>query len=528
MVSSADFFTKAHLEQIDAIHKSAAKSWGFSRVTLLRNAPSSAKTVLARIIACIKKIFSFLFCQKAPSKTELKFDASLSWRSLVPNCFSGLLDKKYRQENSSTLSHFYTLFGKERVQAVSNRLNLFLDHKQLYGLPLHRFDLEKLYLGLADVRMQDIQMLFEAIVKGNRQVAPYLKEDLREQLAAQWDSKTVKDLTKPEWDLLYRLAIPFATFEQASLGEKSWTVAGYFLSKTAPLRERARFNWKLHEKICQRQLSLDHWLYLTNKVLVKHGLPIGPEQGSVIPGVDGYYLAFEQVRGAGAVKIGLKGLSIGSRSTLYNLGTEISDWTTLAEDGREGIGAFSAINTAAATKKMIQKLGIDRICGFSLGGAIGQYDMTLHKELKTGFFVCSPAIDAKTAQGFSNPDTNITYVMEKDDIVTHVGAQMLGAYKPGVHVDIFYDPSGEEETIPHKIDAPVGLKNLFLSFYKAARAHANDATKFLKNSIWRPVWYCNQQSDINFILDRSLWSDPWWEKIRRKILGFFAGPELEL
>ena len=118
---------------------------------------------LTQIANSLERSFDF---QRVVIKQQVK-GFSCTTRSIFWHFFPEWLTPRFRVENRDTIEYFYDVFGKRRIEVISERCALGIIQKHEEGLSLTRKDVRQLFLGLSEVYVDDVNDLFMTL-KGDR------------------------------------------------------------------------------------------------------------------------------------------------------------------------------------------------------------------------------------------------------------------------------------------------------------------------------------------------------------------------
>ena len=331
----------------------------------------------------------------------------LSWMLPFLFCF---YSQSFIDENRRSIDYFLDTFGKERMEKISERYGLNLLDKRRRGDSLTKGDLESIYLGIADVRIDDFEKLFEKIKGVNPRIEHLdekLSESLREELKG---AASLRDLSKRQIDVLWGILSPFSRMKTIFCN-RSWksffgTAQGGGIN---PTRNRIRYIEEMRRtdffnvldipKRCglvgedAKEEIRDRWRTRLIKKIVDDYLP----EGVVIPHEKGYHYHQRMINKQGCFKLLLKPINRDPelRLTVAYLSTRASGfaslfnmehWRSRGEILCSDVGVFGTIATYEETKEVltnpdkgfIEKVGdkVDLI-GYSLGGKHAENDLLL-------------------------------------------------------------------------------------------------------------------------------------------------------
>ena len=472
-----------------------------------------------------------------------------------------------QRQNRHTIDYFFKVFGEKRVKRVSCRMGVDIAEKYEYGQGLSFKDTERLFVGLSDVRVKDINELFHQIKSQPRQVGNILHLSKRESADLVNEFRyirTEEDLInspKEKIQKLVELLAPFNCVEDIFLGD-------------LPDTDAACWGWgksyKRHKQLvcCLWQMKTDLRFERFPDWITRVGKRISgkqPEEGTLIPHPKGYYAVHEVLEEGGGMKLFLKSFGVkdedfhngvlyrGTRADLTQHGV-----SSVLDDFRNNMGAGCIMKTFEHTDAMLNDCSLGFVesrndpiwfLGMSLGGGHAQRDFCLQvlRNIKTRskrdlqlLTVNSVNVDRLTAVAFSQlpklheGDLSITRLIDTEDIVNFFGETHLGLGCDPKDVDIeayaleFLDEDKhhlnnhvEENAWPEPKELPESFFAGLMRFAKAMMGPHIRETKSWPHMTYRMTNQCpmgRRFIDTIFAVDK----DPrrsWWEQ-KRKAVSF--------
>lgn len=394
--------------------------------------------------------------------------AAGSIHRLIPHWIAsrlpGWFGHTYHEENRKTIKHFYALFGYRRMDRISKRFNLNLRERMSAGKALTRGDIEKIFAGIAEVRIEDVEELVQIVQGREKGDLGTVEELAHEMLQEAFRGKVVTDLTKGDMDALYRYLVPF---------DKMETI---FLNNTPRFTFRPQLSSglkKLHQRLflCEtmrRDASLPERIW---DVWVAKGFLKRKKQdiGVIIPHPKGYYKVFGELEGEGASFLFLKALQRELPSIVKAQGTRTSaTWDafkSILDDFSDEVGTRGVDATEQSLLYFLGKRedrppefdhqyrGIThelfyrdaeewyKGIAFSLGCANLQHMADRHPHLfRLLSLTCPPGISAQRCREWSErpmeEGPSIRYMVEVDDLVHRGGEANLGVGCDSKHTPI--------------------------------------------------------------------------------------------
>lgn len=377
--------------------------------------------------------------------TQAKF-----WSLLPTWCW---MPQSFQSENRESIGYFYEIFGRRRIEAISQSSHLNLAGKYERGQSLTRWDVKQLFLGLGEVYYEDVHDLFLK-VKGEREVEGRIDTQAQTNLG-EMRNRDFNSLSKEEWDRFYACLVPFETIETLFLNHIPRFDLPSLLNGDEGIRRQRIY-------LCEKTrrmgpgLDLNKWKAWASKSMLKKG---GQKNGLLIPHPEGYFEVYGQLEGGGASILLLKGLQEGLRSIVKAQGTR----TNLSKDSllsvlddfspEIGLRGYQRIEQSLIYllgrnyrkpeefDRQYQGLPVEgfRRCelrremfdvlGFSLGCAQMQHFIQRHPDVfSEAFFICAPGISRPKCMAYrcARNGPVITYAIEYDDRVNRAGQCKLG------------------------------------------------------------------------------------------------------
>ncbi len=418
---------------------------------------------------------------------------AFSFWQWIPSLIAFIIPDHVAQENRETVDYFFRIFGEKRVYEISKRYDLDLEAKYRSGKNLTKWDVKQLFVGVADVRVEDISDLFEKI-KTNP------SEETRALSTRFQNISTIEGLTKEDYDELYKVLVPFERMEEIFLN--------HVPVHSFEIVPDASFEGKRHRvhytETMRRQTQFERGVAWDVRLL-KRIVHEDMATGVIIPHADGYYQHLKLIKGHGAHKLLFKPLTQAAEflpKVVY-----LSTRCAMNRDGvysrleafHRCIGWKGTKATYRETQRYLNdpSLGFVRqphekveLLGYSLGGTQAQRDACLFmdkvRKVKT---LCSPGVDRLTLHEFarrlqSNPDhIRIDHIAEVDDAVSDLGDGFLGAYCDPAKVKLSHstlveadDPSAPIN--PHRAPAPSTYSEMYDKMFTESllSSHSRETT----------------------------------------------------
>lgn len=359
--------------------------------------------------------------------------------------------------NERDIRAFDHLFSPQRIDAIADRfgeygISLPFKEKRAHSVPLTATETALLLLGVADVRLQDVQALF-TVIKTSPESLRHLNTEQIGQLVSRFnDISAFSELTKAHFDDLMLILCPFASIDEIFSGEP--VIIGDKADDSGKtlkgIKERIRL-CQAFRMVNSRELGftvpehLSKWNYVALKRLVDRE----PPEGCIIPHPNGYYVLHKNIHGGGAYKLLLKALTVdpGFESCILYRGTRAAssatdNTLTLKEDAKHNIGSLGPRITLPETLKYLTNPACGfvsrpdekvKLFGFSLGGVHAMRDTCLFPgKVSELWTLCSPGLDSASLKWFSRVSETLTnpitvkHVVEFDDEVHRLGRGLLG------------------------------------------------------------------------------------------------------
>lgn len=365
-----------------------------------------------------------------------------------------LVDPFFRNRD---IRFYDQIFSQQRIDAIVDRLQaqgikLPILAKRENGVSLTDNEVSLLLLGIADVRLQDVNCLFNTI-KTQPSTLGHLNEENTAKLVARFSTiNTFSEMTRAHFNDLMDILCPFGIIDEIFSGEH------VVVSDKADDSGKTLIGIKERIRICQAFRMnngaefgsgtpeiISKWNYILLKRLVDRE----PPEGCIIPHPNGYYVLHRNIRGGGAYKLLLKALTVDPNfeSCILYRGTRgnskaTDSALTIKEDMRNNIGSLGPRETYHETKNYLTQPNFAfatrpdekfKLIGFSLGAVHAMRDCCLFKEqISEVWTLCSPGLDKPTLKWFQALSQNfkhtlkVTHVIEFDDLVHKLGQGLLG------------------------------------------------------------------------------------------------------
>lgn len=462
-----------------------------------------------------------------------------SFWDYLPRALSLFFPEGFKEENRRTIQYFYKVFGQRRVAAISERYGLSLDNKYARGISLTKREIKKLFVGVADVRGEDLEQLFREI-----KLAPFRLRHLNPHQTAdlfrRFEGKSkLRELDKADYDALYAVLIPFSKIEHIFLNKVPRILP--HSDRSDSYRGRKNRVFLLEEMRRNPHLDELFWEVRMAKRIIHDALP----KGVLIPHPLGYFEKHALIKKGGSYKLLFNvpgNFSLSPLAAYLSTRTSFSTFQAIEskmEDFRCNIGAKGVKSTFNETQRYFRDphLGFIKkrnekisLLGMSLGGAHAQRDACLFldrvEKLTT---VCSAGIDKRTYQWFAkatqflSSSLHVKHIIEEDDMIPHVGDGHLGIGCDSSKVYVEHNtlapenPQGGQAAFSRRISVPRKQADAMRVFLKAfIGAHRRETTS-LPHRIWK-IDNHTSPDRINRILNNA--SDPKrnsWEKWRIRV-----------
>jgi hypothetical protein len=121
-------------------------------------------------------------------------------------------------EAKFTILYFFHIFGESRVRRICNKGGIQVEEKLQADRPFSRGDIEKIFLGIAEICQQDIQELFSEIHSTDCSSIRFLDKQQSELVKSTFCSiDNLNECTKEHVDTLLSILSPFATEDDTFL-----------------------------------------------------------------------------------------------------------------------------------------------------------------------------------------------------------------------------------------------------------------------------------------------------------------------
>jgi pimeloyl-ACP methyl ester carboxylesterase len=434
---------------------------------------------------------------------QIECERRFAFWQWLPSFLFCLFPADYKNENSETIAYFHRVFGQKRVERISDRYHIGLIEKMNKGLAVTRHDIERLFVGIGDVRKDDVDDLFQEI-KSDSKVIRGLSEEETKHLREEFRSThKIEMMSKEKMDRLFNILVPFASVEDIFL--QNIPRIGRYSDRSESWHGR-RNRVFLHEDMRRRAEGQDplFWEVRVGKRILEESLP----EGLMLYHPNGYYECRGLIENHGAYKLLFNPVTMKSgffRPLIGYLSTRAHTYTWNSLHSRlEGfwkeIASQGTEKTYDATRAVLTdpKLGfVDDakekvwLLGMSMGGAQAERDTCLFMDrISKATFLCNPGIDRKTTEMFAEASKNLSspislqYIAEVDDIVPRIGEAHIGLGCDPEKVHIAYTmlaPLIDERsswTVPPILRVPSSILaaayELFIE--SLAKNHSRDTT----------------------------------------------------
>jgi len=483
--------------------------------------------------------------------------AAFNLRQLLPDFLSPFFSEDYRKENRETINYFYKVFGKKRITQIANENSLHIDYKRIHGLALTRSEVEILFVNMGVVTVDTLNQIFEDL-KTNPASYLSLTEEQTSSLSGRFCHHNFSDLTKEDFDILYKIASPFDKIET------------YFLNNTPEINQHYFERWNTFEGQKKMVYILEDIRRNSHSDLgraqfecefrkIKKLISWCVKKGLVLPEPEGYRFVYDKIEGGGSYKVLLKALAKTDsfRSQVCYLSTQSWNsavsypWESMIEDAKRDIGGYGIKATYQDTKNYLYNPTYGFVndadekvdgLGYSLGGAGLALDFCLFEKIQKMIAVNNPAVSSDVAIEFANrlnqsqnlsEKRKITYIWDIDDAIPYGGDEFIGVRcnrdQVEIEVDLIRPIENDSEvspTIPKRRRAPDSwwetLKQVKNAFFNI---HSRETTirDYRKNTIK------NTSDQLQQLLDTEiLTNEPYgWEEMRKKIAYFIFGDKPE-
>lgn len=526
----------------DSFHTIADKissNWGFQRVVIEKDTVTGVVTCRTQnnIFEIIRDVVFWIFSFWAPQ-----------W---------------WKDENRSSIEYFYEVLGSKNIALIDKQWDIGFEHRYNKGLDLCRRDIEKLFVGMGDVDMTRAEELFSHIIQEKPSASDQPTEQLtpieelkkrtemgildrlaRRNLQRVFRGKEFKDLTKADWDQLWKCLVPFNSPNDMTLGDGSshsfW--ARYFSGSFTKVKNRVYLQERLR-RARPRDREMLWELWVGKAVLGKES----QRMGTVVPHPAGYHRVSHELESEGASVLLLDAITETSeafRSCIKFQPTRTNPfrndtWLSWRDDlGRE-VGRYgaNAVNStlrylfgqdvrpdnldevliAGDPLEQIGSEGRPWVLGYSLGGAQAQIFTYMNPDLEVSRLrtICAPKIKESRCKRFvrmraHDYPINIRHYIEIDDPTPGVGQGSLGlgchSHRRPVQLVVFSEDAGmtRNEVRGEILDPPTQSEKFygkFCDFFKGfVAAHPRNSTL---------DWYaCHRFSyandDDHDVMDRAL------------------------
>ena len=399
-------------------------------------------------------------------------DSFITAISLTSNVFDS-----YKKENRDTIDYFYKIFGKSRVQNISQQFQAEIETKRNHDLPITKGDIERIFAGVAIIYKEELGQFFTELKRTEPQKellhlssddVKTLKNEIQQFQQKSFDDLEFDDLNNQSLKKLYAAMIPFDSIETIFLGnlpEKPFTGSANpkknfhdfqrLVYTTEKLRREAL---RIGEKdlASLKTYKLKHRIRMTKKLMNNH-LPSRKvlfeiSEKIVFDTPKGLLYKFALLEAGGAFTIAMKTFKTEPdkkfHSCLYFLPTQALNcvpqpWESVVDDLQKEIGALGAKaiypkitdEILEPTAKFVERDEKIDILGYSLGGNQAIRIATLLYPtgiLRKVFITSNPGIDKKTAALFKTLvdqkrfPIKLSYSCEADDYTAQYGECHLG------------------------------------------------------------------------------------------------------
>jgi len=422
------------------VSKDLSTGWGSSRVRIIKD-PKTGSVEARTKFHILQLLFDFLAC---------------------------LFPSWYNDENRATIDYFYKIFGQKRVLEISKKYDLDIDVAHTHGLALSKSETRDLMTGLAVVRLEDIQEIFNEFQKDSDQCFRHLNHVESESARERFYNREFDDLTNGEMRLLQRIAAPHMTSRETVFlhDVPNFSHPGFDRGRTLHGLGTAVCDlFKLQELTDRGDYTLKERQRLADIITAKHLLGPNSTPGMMIFQPEGVRVLHEKFQGGGAYGVYLKALkkTENFRNQVLFFCTQFDDikhtWEAAVEDLKENIGAVGAISVFNEVHDMVTnrfKGFIDRsgekvdFVGFSLGGAQASRIVAAlahEKCVRRLTTYASPKIDYLTERWFQEMSERIEIVEMRDhgDVTPLNGDISMGSSGGEHPYELHYISKGAED-----------------------------------------------------------------------------------
>ena len=400
----------------------------------------------------------------------------------IPDMLHWSFPAQYKQENQATIDYFYKVFGRKKVDEISDQFELFIDYKRRWGLPVKRSDVEKLFTGLSVIYYEELEPFFDELKKiPDGQSYLHLSSDDVKMLKKELDQTRLMDLSNQQLKKLYRAMIPFQDLKTIFLNRLP---DGEFSNSAHPATNYEDFKKFVYcyevmrrkgiEDFSetstleqQKKFKLFHQIRMTKKLMnfyfPERKIDEELTRKIIFETPKGLLYQFAKREAGGAFVIAMKAIKPEPEkrflSRLYFLPTQCLNrvaqpWESLSDDLRGEVGAMGAemiypdVQRLLMPTKAFVKEGeqID-LLGYSLGGnhalrvATALYPTNRVRKV---FVTSNPALDLKTVEYFNmlvqrfKHNIKLSFSGEWDDHTMRYGNCHLGWRADAEYVKIRY------------------------------------------------------------------------------------------
>lgn len=450
----------------------------------------------------------------------------------------------YRKQNRASLNYFVDTFGRKRVIEICRRMQINFDEIERLGMPLDRRAVSKLFLGVGNLHLDDIQTVFDFVVaEAPTRFGCAVERDARVALHRDFQGKSFEELTIEDHRRLHPFLVPAPEINTLFFEGVPTFKRGVFDSEYDEL-QRGIF---VTEKIWRSGAALDEdeWRELMAKALVKRHQG---QVGVVIPhprdvfALYGRYDSetadvsfFESLTGATPSLVKFYGMGLSFRPNgilalkegfdrpLGKKGFDRLEHALLYVLGRRDLppldfdACYSGIRNRPF-RKGEEHRGFSALT-YSMGGPFCMQAVMKHPGLFVNLsFVDSPGIELSQCEAFSkrreDGPMEIHHVLSPGDPTSLIGTRLGYKCTGGkvVTAAAVISEQVEEKTLRKQClnppPAPSGLIGRISAFMKGfSGPHWDDNTLITGLFTWAKWSNQNpsQQQDTDKILGQNLW-----------------------
>ena len=473
---------------------------------------------------------------------------------MLPSVLSWFCTTETEQkENRQSIQNLYDTFGEWRIQEISKRWDLDIPKKKRDGSPLSASDVRTIFAAIGDVRIEDLKHIFSDITY---RTADYLEisDAELEEIREQFSGRTFEELHKDDFGLLHALAVPFENISTLFCHSLPRTFDEELPSVWAGALDMMK--WRVQHIEEMRRAKFDFPDFAESIRKAKRVYNYFMPTGVVIPHSDGYTYVYGLVHEHGCYKFFHKSMNKEDRPNMVSyLGTQLTSLTvprgfeTIKIDLHPNIGAPGVIDTYDETKALLTRpvMGfVDSddekvdLFGFSLGGALGGYDLCLFTDrINSATFVSTPGLDIPSLNLLAErvntlaDSIDVTLIWDVDDHIRLCGEGHLGLFADPEKLrvrTVFMLPEDGVGELPHRPASPLETMHVIYEIFSALTgAHVRETSvrHFVSGSEQKYSVVALSSWEDRDIVSAILDNRPLgWEKVRREIFGW-TGDENE-